>query len=203
MLPKILQIFAKAPVLGKVKTRLAVDVGEQRACELYTRLLINTVKACCCEQWKVELWCAPNTQHLVFKALAEQYDVTLKTQQGEGLGGRMLHALSDGKKRADKVVLIGADSPVISAAYIEQAFESLMANDVVFGPVEDGGYILVGAGKVAPAMFSDVEWSVDNTLNQNISSIERCGLSCSILPKLWDVDVLEDLQRWQRLELSS
>ncbi len=196
---KLLQIFARAPVQGQVKTRLAAGIGEQQACEVYNRLLVNTVKNSRSENWEVELWCAPDTHHWVFKSLAEQYGLRLKTQCGEGLGERMLYALSEGGKVADKVVLIGTDCPVISAGYVEQAFEVISVKNIVFGPVEDGGYILVGAGEVNQDMFSDVGWSVADTLAQNIAAIERCNLSYGLLPQLWDVDVTDDLKRWQQL----
>ncbi len=123
----------------------------------------------------------------------------LKAQHGEALGERMLYTLGEGKKAADKVVLIGTDCPVISLEYIEQAFEALNTNDIVFGPVEDGGYILVGVREINQNMFSDVEWSVADTLEQNIKAIEHCNLSYGLLPKLWDLDGADDLKRWQQL----
>ncbi|HIF17552.1 MAG TPA: glycosyltransferase [Cycloclasticus sp.] len=199
MTSRLLQIFAKAPVRGEVKTRLAADIGEQQACEVYNRLLNNTIENSCSEDWDVELWCAPDINHSVFRSLAKQFGLMLKAQHGEALGERMLYTLGEGKKAADKVVLIGTDCPVISLEYIEQAFEALNTNDIVFGPVEDGGYILVGVREINQNMFSDVEWSVADTLEQNIKAIEHCNLSYGLLPKLWDLDGADDLKRWQQL----
>ncbi|MEO1889883.1 MAG: TIGR04282 family arsenosugar biosynthesis glycosyltransferase [Cycloclasticus sp.] len=199
MASKVLQIFAKQPEQGRVKTRLAADIGEQQACEVYSRLLNNTIKNSCSEDWDLELWCAPDINHFVFRSLAKKFGLRLKAQSGEGLGERMLYALGEGKKVADKVVLIGTDCPVISLEYIEQAFEALNKNDIVFGPVEDGGYILVGTREINQNMFSDVEWSVAGTLNQNIKAIEHCNLSYGLLPELWDLDRVDDLKRWQQL----
>lgn len=195
MSPKILQIFAKAPISGEVKTRLASDIGNESACEVYQSLLLNTVKNTRSEEWSAELWCSPDTQHPFFQTLVAQYPSTLKLQSDDGLGERMLFALKAGVKNGSNVVLIGSDCPVISVEYIERAFAVLETNDVVFGPVEDGGYVLIGCSNTHVNMFDDVKWSNTKTLAQNIKAVERCGLSYGLLDTLWDLDDLHDLKR--------
>lgn len=197
MLPKILQIFAKAPVLGQVKTRLAADIGEQQACDVYQSLLVNTLKNTVCDDWRTELWCAPDSSNPFLQALGKEYSIQLKVQWQGDIGERMLFALQGGLNRAEKVVLIGTDCPVITNDYITAAFDALDSCDVVFGPVEDGGYILVGCKKKDGQIFTNVEWSRAETLKQNVESVERCGLSYQLLTALWDVDIAEDLRRWE------
>ena len=194
---QLLQIFAKAPIIGKVKTRLAVDIGDQEAKRVYESILLNTVKKTTSENWQVELWCTPDKRHPFFKTLSERYNLKFKLQSGLDLGERMLFALQSGKDKARKVVLIGADCPDISTQYIEQAFNAIETKDVVFGPVEDGGYALVGCRNAHPSMFKKVRWGSTKALSDNISSINRCGLSYELLPKLWDLDTAKDLLRWQ------
>ena len=195
MSSRLLQIFAKAPILGKVKTRLAKDIGDEQACNVYQSLLFNTVKSTHDESWKTELWCAPDSQHPALQSLSKQYALSLETQCQGDLGERMLFALQAGKTRANKVVLIGSDCPVISVAYIQQAFNMLDTKDIVFGPVEDGGYLLIACKSTHVHLFEKVKWSCADTLLLNIKAVEKCRLSYGLLDTLWDLDNLEDLKR--------
>ena len=197
MTPNLLQIFAKAPVSGEVKTRLAADIGDVDACEVYKQLLSNTLKNGVSKDWKTEIWCTPDDQHPFLKKLSEQYKVSQRIQYDGSLGQRMLSALQHGQIKAQKVVLIGSDCPVMSLDTIQAAFNALDTYDVVFSPAEDGGYVLVGCSRTSEEMFEEVEWSVAETLEQSMSALKRCGLSYQLLPVLWDVDTLIDLKRWQ------
>ncbi|MBL4743553.1 MAG: TIGR04282 family arsenosugar biosynthesis glycosyltransferase [Cycloclasticus sp.] len=196
MLSKLLQIFAKAPVLGQVKTRLAVNIGEQKARDIYQALLASTVKNTHSTAWQTQLWCAPDTSNPYLQSLGKEYAMQLQTQPKGGIGERMLFALQAGLARAEKVVLIGSDCPVITQAYISAAFNALDKSDVVFGPVEDGGYVLVGCKKVDEQMFTNVKWSCAQTLKQNVAAIEKVGLKYERLTTLWDIDTANDLRRW-------
>jgi rSAM/selenodomain-associated transferase 1 len=193
---QLLQIFAKAPVPGEVKTRLAKDIGDvQEACDVYQLLLLNTIKSTASEGWQAELWCAPDELHPVLQALGTENSIRLEKQCNGDIGERMLFALKAGLNSTKKVVLLGSDCPVISAEYIEQAFKELDTKDVVFGPVEDGGYILIACRSLQVNLFKDVQWSCANTLALNIEAVTRCGLSYGLLERLWDLDELKDLER--------
>ena len=124
-----LAVFARAPVLGAVKSRLAISIGEEAAFECYRKLLENTVEAAM--PFESEIWIEGDIADLSWaRGLPVRW-------QGTGdLGVRMLAAFSDGVK-----VLIGTDIPAMSASYIEQAFALLEENDLVVGPTEDGGYL--------------------------------------------------------------
>jgi rSAM/selenodomain-associated transferase 1 len=202
MSSQLLQIVAKAPMLGEVKTRLAVDVGEQKACDVYLSLLTKTVNEACSTEWQAELWCAPDTTHTYLQSLGKEYAMKLEAQPQGDIGKRMLFALQKGLRKAEKVVLIGTDCPVISSTYISAAFNALDTSDLVFGPAEDGGYVLVACNKVDEHMFDDVEWSCAETLKQNIEAVSRCGLTHQLLPELWDIDTYKDLQRWEEMKVT-
>ena len=197
MRTNLLQVFAKAPISGEVKTRLAADIGDAKACDVYKQLLSNTLQNGVSEDWHTEIWCTPDDGHPFFKELSEQYKVSRRIQYDGNLGQRMLYALQHGQLNAQKVVLVGSDCPVLSLETIQAAFNALDTCDVVFSPAEDGGYVLVGCNTTCEGMFEGVEWGVSKTLQQNIFAIEYCGLSCQLLPMLWDVDTLVDLKRWQ------
>ncbi|ORU89778.1 MAG: hypothetical protein A6F71_02095 [Cycloclasticus sp. symbiont of Poecilosclerida sp. M] len=196
MRSQLLQVFAKAPILGQVKTRLAVEIGRAKACEVYEALLHHTLQNSVSNSWAGELWCSPDISHESFQQYQSAFGLVLREQQADDLGGRMLFALQAGLENAKKVVLIGTDCPVLTRDYIAAAFEKLDTVDVVFGPVEDGGYVLIACRKTNVALFDGVDWSTKKTLRQNILAIKRCGLTYALLSTLWDVDTPDDYQRW-------
>jgi len=195
---KLLQIFAKAPVAGKVKTRLIPNLGQEAACEVYLELLNETLALAVESGFQVELWCAPNKEHVFFQQCVKQYGVTLHNQCAGDLGERMAYALQVGLESNTAVVLIGADCPVLTVEYLNEAFEALGATDIVFGPAEDGGFVLVGSRAVPAGMFKGIRWSCASVLKDTLKQVSQLGLTSTCLKTLWDVDVIDDLNRWRK-----
>ena len=116
--------------------------------------------------------------------------------QGEGdLGQRMsrlmLQGFTDG---ADTVMFLGTDSPHMPESRLLQAMAALQDYDIVIGPVEDGGYDLLAM--TAPAdVFDEIAWSSGKVLGQTLFHIQRLGLSCLQLDIGFDIDYPEDLAR--------
>ena len=138
----LLIVFVKTPVIGKVKTRLAKTVGDNKAFDVYKQLVDITEEA----SLKVQA-----DKHIYFSDVvinSKWVDELKFVQEGENLGERMLNAFDYGFKQGyEKIILIGSDLPDISPEIIENGFEKLDKNEVVFGPAEDGGYYLVGMTK--------------------------------------------------------
>ncbi|MDF1688135.1 MAG: TIGR04282 family arsenosugar biosynthesis glycosyltransferase [Cycloclasticus sp.] len=197
MINRLLQIFAKAPIQGFVKTRLIAELGDKKATDVYIELLDRTINLALTSEYKTQIWCAPNQQHDFFQFNKQKYGVILKDQLGRGLGERMQYALRQGLKEADEVMLIGADCPVFTTEYLVKAFEALRLSDVVLGPAEDGGFVLVGCRKTHEKMFDGVNWGHSTVLEQTVDAITKAGLTSQLLPMLWDVDTLADLKRWR------
>ncbi len=191
-------LFAKAPIPGEVKSRLIPDIGPQSAADLHKELLMHTLEIVVGAALSVvELWCTPDSQHPFFAACRKQFGVTLHTQQGADLGERMHHALS--QSGATATLLIGSDIPPISAGYLSQALQLLLSGEPwVIGPAEDGGYVLVGCGESDARLFNGITWGEGEVLNQTMKSAAVCGFTPYLLPVLWDVDNLADLERWRR-----
>ena len=200
MTQKRLQIFSKAPVQGQVKTRLIPDLGEQGACDVYLNLLERSVSLAVQSGYKTQLWCAPDQRHAYFQTQAENNAVELHEQYGSNLGERMYHALHEGLESAEKVVLIGADCPVFTVAYWAKAFDALSRSDVVLGPAEDGGFVLVACRKTHRGMFNGVNWGHSTVLEQTLAALESAKLTHHLLPMLWDVDTFDDLKRWRAIK---
>lgn len=195
----LLQIFAKAPVLGLVKTRLSVDIGEQAACDAYTVLLEKTLQLVTTYTGLTEIYCAPDDSHHFFQACAHRYSINLRVQGVGDLGSRMLEALQKGLETYDKVVLIGADCPVLTAEYLNAALAALDKSDVVLGPAEDGGFVLIACRMTHAQMFEGLSWGLPSVLKNTLLALDKVALTHQLLPPLWDVDDIYDLRRWQAM----
>jgi len=134
----------------------------------------------------------------LFKALALQFNLTVHTQIGDDLGEKMFFALEESTGKGNYCVLIGTDCPVMDVDYLSMAFSALArAQDAVLGPAEDGGYVLIGTRKVNQSWFSNITWGSNQVLKQSRAKLQASGAKFEELPTLWDVDQVEDLQRWQ------
>lgn len=196
---KCLQVFAKTPIKGQVKTRLIADLGEEGAYEAYKQLLEKSLTLATQSIYQTELWCHPNQQHTYFKQAASKHTLNLHDQCGDDLGERMHFAMQNALQTKEAVVLMGCDCPALTKDYINLAFEALQLADVVLGPAEDGGFVLIGCKKTAPLMFKEVTWGESSVLDSTLVSLQQCGLTHHLLPTLWDVDILSDYQRWQAI----
>lgn len=192
----LLIVFARALQAGRVKTRLIPDFGEQGALRLYRFLLTRTIVAACRFPGKVELWLDRPDREL--QALADRNGWACQLQQGADLGEKMALALSLGLQQAGQVLLVGSDCAVLDQGYFEQALQALTTVPVVFGPSEDGGYVLIGSSRQAlwhRQRFQGVRFGGEHALADSTACFpgERIGH----LPVLWDVDTRDDVMRAQ------
>lgn len=198
-----LLVFAKAPVPGRVKTRLAGKLGQRGAARLYQAMvgktLITARQANLCP---IQLWCAPDTRHGFFAACRRDHGVELQVQQGDDLGRRMDRALRHALAECPYAVLIGGDCLSLQTDDLRSAFAALAAGqDAVLGPAEDGGYVLIGLRRPQPALFRNIQWGGSGVLAATRRRLRRTGLSWIELPPRWDIDRPVDLQRLRRERL--
>lgn len=192
-------VFAKEPVLGKVKTRLARAIGEAGALQFHEDMLRHTLEMVC--QYNlasVELHVSGNPDHPLIQSLSSEFNIAVYAQKGEDLGEKMFFALEQSLGNSNYSVLIGTDCPVMGVDYLFKALKALArGQDAVIGPAEDGGYVLIGARKINKNWFSDISWGSSEVMEQSRSKIQSYGARIEELQTLWDVDQIEDLQRWQ------
>lgn len=190
-------LFARPPIKGKVKTRLARTTGDDLALEIYQTLLhksldlLSTVPAEC-------------TIFLSEKGM-ESYDgfdgFQIEFQNGNNLGERMENALNWAlKNRFDNVVLIGSDCFDLSTDIIKQAFLELEQYPIVIGPALDGGYYLIGTNKLNINIFDNIDWGSDKVFIQTKEKIIKNKLKCGTLPVLSDIDTIEDVKKNKKLK---
>jgi hypothetical protein len=190
-------VFAKAPVPGRVKTRLAAVLGAAGAAELHRRLVRRTLRtAVDAGVGPVELCGAPDARHGFFADCAAEFGVALAAQGDGDLGARMARVFD----RAAPAVLIGADAPSIRAGDIRAAAQALDRHDVVVTPAEDGGYVLIGLRAARPALFAGIEWGAPDVLRRTRDRIAAEGCAALELAMRWDVDRPADLDRLDALD---
>jgi rSAM/selenodomain-associated transferase 1 len=189
----LLIIFVKNAIPGKVKTRLAKTMGEQKAMEVYQQLLKYTHKA----------------THKLPMDKAVYYSDSIETddiwntgdykkfmQEGSDLGKRMLNAFKAGfSKNYKKVIIIGSDCPEITSKIITEAFDALPQNNFVIGPTHDGGYYLLGMSSLYAILFKNKRWSSDEVLHDTLVDIRNMNGSYKLLKELTDVDTENDLMQ--------
>ena len=186
-------VFARAPVSGAAKTRLIPALGADGAARFHARVVeraLATARAA--GLGPVELWCAPDRAHAFFAQCAARFGVRLANQGTGNLGERMLRALA-----ADlPALLIGADCPAMTPEYLREAATALSAgHDVVLGPAEDGGYVLIAAERIRPEVFDRIGWGGPDVMAEQRARLRAIGWRWTELAPLWDVDRPEDLAR--------
>jgi len=190
MKERALIVFARNPVKGKVKSRLAKTLGNDKALEIYLRLLLLTYKH------TKKLDC---DKFLLLSEFIDEglYDSTYskKLQKGFDLGLRMLNAFKDLFDAGyNKIVLIGVDCSSLTEEILKESFDKLNAHDVVIGPSQDGGYYLIGLKKAYGFLFANMTWGNDKVLQETIKRITENKITFYLVKELIDIDDEEDLQ---------
>ncbi len=197
MKENLLIILIKYPAAGKVKTRLAFDIGRKNAARVYRQIAGTVVKNTSPDDncnYNLQICFSPSkARNMIRKWLTVPAIYSL--QQRGNIGRRMSYcfkkAFREGYK---KVVLTGSDCPALMRPVILHAFRSLEQSDVVVGPAIDGGYYLIGMKRHVPELFQKIEWSTNMVLAQTLDRIKCKGLSFIMLEWLRDIDRVSDLK---------
>ena len=191
---RTLAVFAKAPTPGRVKTRLALDIGARPAALLYRRMGRAVVRATAGSRYRTVVWFTPPRARRAVGSWLERLGVAAYRSQGAGdLGARLRRAFRRQFADGDRaVVIIGTDCPELGRRDVARAFAALETHDVVLGPARDGGYYLVGLRSHRPALFRGIPWSTPNVMLVTRARVRAMGLRCALLRRLRDVDHATD-----------
>jgi uncharacterized protein len=188
----IVVLFVKYPEPGKVKTRLAKMMGNEKAAEVYKGLVEDIGKIL-----------TPFTTWIAFDPPDREQQIRAWlpwargcfAQEGMDLGQRLHHAVGVSlKKGAKKILLLGSDTMGLGRHIVQGAFSLLDQNDVVLGPARDGGYYLLGLKTEMPRLFEDIPWSTGDVLGVTCRRIAELGCSVGTVPMLQDLDEMKDLE---------
>ncbi|MEZ5827225.1 MAG: TIGR04282 family arsenosugar biosynthesis glycosyltransferase [Hyphomicrobiales bacterium] len=186
-----LVIMAKRPVMGRVKRRLAQEIGDVAAIRFYRTCLSQTVRRLSRDpRWRTVLAVAPD----VGIGTPCWADPVEYVPQGTGDLGHRMQRLFDAAPPGP-VVIVGADIPAMRARDVAAAFKLLGQADMVFGPAPDGGYWLVGMKRCPRRLqpFLGVPWSSAEALSATLNNL--AGAPSAFAPRLSDVDTVEDYGR--------
>ncbi len=189
-------IFARTPELGRVKKRLAADLGDQRALAAHEELLQRVITQTSGGDYQVDLWLTSLSKQL--PAWLSDAASALHEQGVGDLGQRMQQAMTPTLTDGRRCVLVGSDCPGIDRDYVLAAFAALQRSEVVFGPAEDGGYGLVGMKRLVPEVFAEEHWGDARVLERARARAISAGASVALLPEIYDVDTPSDWQRYKR-----
>jgi hypothetical protein len=194
----VLLVFLKYPEPGKVKTRLAAEIGASVAAELYREWIGIVLRRL------QEVRPGVNVVAFADGATADRFSLwqelidEWRPQPAGDLGDRLANGFAWAHSRGGSVIAIGTDCLDITADHITAALRELESADAVFGPTSDGGYYLVGTRRNLPGFFASIRWSSPRTLTDHLTGCERLGIKASMLPPLADIDTLADWHAYLR-----
>ncbi|MCK4753412.1 MAG: TIGR04282 family arsenosugar biosynthesis glycosyltransferase [Planctomycetes bacterium] len=189
--------FVKYPTAGRVKTRLAEQVGEKEATRIYESFVVDllaTLRNLNVRSIRI-FFNPPEAREQFCQWLGEEHFYV--QQEGSDLGEKMKNAFrfvfAEGFSKA---VVIGSDSPDLPEDFLKQGFKALDDCDAVIGPANDGGYYLIGFSKggFLSEAFKGVEWGGGDVFERSVGILQEHGRNARFLPRWYDVDTLEDLE---------
>lgn len=193
MTTNALIIFIRNPELGKVKTRLANDLGQEEALRIYLKLLGHTRKVAQSIRMDRYLFYSNSIDR---RDAWPEPDFKKFLQTSGDLGERMLQAFQQALADSDAAVIVGSDCPGLNTSILETAFEQLNHHDFVIGPAMDGGYYLLGMKKIASSLFLNINWSTDQVFATTTGRMKALGATYYVLPTLSDIDYATDWEKY-------
>lgn len=180
----LIAVFAKAPVPGRVKTRLVPPLTFEQAAQLHQRLVADL--------WSRLPAGAERELHTDQPTAAWPAIAPRRLQSSGDLGARMFHALQTALAAGHpRAAVVGGDIPDFPTNLFAPLLQA--DADVALGPTRDGGYYAIVCRRICAGMFDGVRWSTSDALADTITACARAGLT-TVTGEPWhDVDRPEDL----------
>ncbi len=199
---RALMVMAKKPSIGRTKTRLSPPLSGQQAMELYRCLLLDSLELMkrgggwTSGVQSIIAYLPPDAEPFFRRLAPPGFDFVpqVGADLGERLDNVLTHCLQRGYRQA---VVMDSDSPTLPVAYLRQAFRELddPTVDAVLGPCDDGGYYLIGLKSPCAALFRGIVMSTSTVVTETLERAREQGLRVACLPRWYDVDTYEDLER--------
>jgi rSAM/selenodomain-associated transferase 1 len=188
-------LFAKAPVLGQVKTRMAGHLSENDCLQLHTDMLMcvaTMVAQLSRQDFQFELHIT--AKHPYFDALSGRHNIPQVLQNGEGLGARMSCAVQKALADFESVLLVGADCPLVDVSAINAARATLVHCNAAMIPALDGGYVALGLRSYDACLFSGIAWGGADVAATTVQRMKSLSWDYQLLAACPDIDRPEDLR---------
>jgi len=188
-------VLSKAPVAGKVKTRLMPEYTAEQAANLHMQMT-ETVMTKVCNMFD-DVWLAvDDMEHHFFHSLQQKHACQLQYQGLGNLGQRLKTLAAASFADSDKpVMFLGTDSPHVNMSRYQQVASAIQHDDIVIGPVEDGGYDLISMAKYTPGVFDGIDWGSSTVFDKTMNYIDKLELNVKVLDLSFDLDDAVDLKR--------
>ncbi len=189
-------VVAKAPVTGRVKTRLGAEIGMVNAAEVAAAALLDTL-ATCREAFGPDACLLALSGDFADAVRGDELTDAVEgwwvaKQRGSTFAERLSNAHVDAGA-GSPVVQIGMDTPQVTAALLRSAVADLDDQDAVLGPAEDGGWWMLGLrNPTAAVALHDVPMSTPTTYDDTRQALESAGLRVGVTGSLRDVDTVRD-----------
>lgn len=187
--------FCKAPVPGKVKTRMHTRLSKSQACELHKFLALRVFSNIYTFSKGLDYQLWVSDKHEWFDQWLNLDEQNMFVQKGEGLGDKLLYTAKKAFDTYSYVVFVGSDCPFVDSLHLTDVCTHIEKNkDLVFIPADDGGYVLIALKRNGlPLLTSDILWGTDQVLDQSIQIAEALKLDYAVLDSQYDIDRPEDL----------
>jgi rSAM/selenodomain-associated transferase 1 len=199
--PRTLILFARAPVAGSVKTRLAAVLAPEGAARLYRAFLEDAARVYALPAWTAVVYADPDPEEASLAAIFEP-PWRREAQSPGNLGSRLAAAFDAERSGGASVVLaVGSDHPALPRRAIQDLFEAVEGGEeVALIPAQDGGYCAIALAERAlpSAVFRDIPWSSERTLAVTVARARQAGLRVALSEPAYDVDRPEDLRTLAR-----
>jgi len=188
---QLLIIFYRNPQLGKVKTRLAAELGDSKALAIY--LYLASYTRTITEDLSMDM-IVFYSDHIDTEDSWANTIYMKQLQDGLDLGDKMYNAFQNGfDKGYNSICIIGTDCFELTPSIISRAFEALTFSDAVIGPAKDGGYYLLGMNSLHEQFFRDKSWGTNSVFKDTVSDFKAAAIKFHALPALSDIDQASDL----------
>ncbi len=196
--------FAKAPVVGNVKTRLIPDLGGERACQLHWLMVEELCQRLAHREaqhpWHYQLH-VDEVNNKAVQELSGRYAIEVVEQSDGDLGMRMSKAFASCLTQYHKVVLIGSDCLSVNDERIALMFDAVDGSDISLLPALDGGYAAVGMKDLQASIFSEIDWGSSRVFSQTVAKCNADKISFECLEPVRDIDSFDDLRQSTEFEL--
>ncbi|MCF6311196.1 MAG: glycosyltransferase [Verrucomicrobiales bacterium] len=221
---RVILLFVKYPLQGRVKTRLAKTMGAEAAVAIYKRLCerliqllrsleVDEIRVCFdppamqqqTEQWLRPIWQKAGEESDEVCGARKEPELVFYPQAAGDLGDRLRAGFTgvfDQNRAAGnlavRVVAIGSDCIEMDEETFQAAWSALQTEEVVFGPTFDGGYYLLGMNELQRSLLDRIPWSTESTLQVSLQKAKEQNLRVVLLDRKNDIDTEED---WRRAEV--